>query len=140
MAKLNIAPAPEPEAIPTAKASYTFDTMVFEELPDLETRGNAKSAPWADRFTAICPEVFKDGKARGFYVPLSYFVDERGVSAEKATHAYAKGKLGDAWAKFAKTYPGSDNFVMAKGNRTGKEEGYEDLGPGILVIVARRKA
>lgn len=139
MAKLNIAPAPEPEA-PAPVDPFAFTTMVFEELPELETKGNAKSAPWRGKFDELAPQVIQDGKARGFYVPLAYFVRERGVDAEKATHAYAKGKLGDAWKKWSDDNgEAASKLELAKGNRSGKEQGYEALGAGILVILKLRK-
>lgn len=131
-----------PEEPTTIKTPQSFEVLTFEDIPDMDpSRVNFGPLPWKAKWDAMAPEVLADGKARGFYVPASFFIEERGVTGpEKVTHGYIKQKVGDEWKKWLdKDATRACTFALGKGNRTGKEQGYTDKGMGVLVILQKLK-
>ncbi|MDQ0392242.1 hypothetical protein [Labrys monachus] len=121
-----------------AKPRYDFPVQVFEALPPEPPRFGHDPLPFRDRWTALAAEIERDGKPRGFYVPACYFVEVRGAPAEKVNHGYIKQKLGEAWGKWVKESPAAkraERFELVKNNRTGKGDGFEEQGFGVLAIV-----
>lgn len=122
----------------TKPPRYDFPVTVYESVPTDPPRYKQTSLPFRERWTALVQEIERDGKARGFYVPASYFVEARGADAAKVNHGYLRQKLSDEWGKWVKEAPAAkrgDRFELVKANRTGAEPGFEGQGPGVLTII-----
>jgi hypothetical protein len=141
---LTIAPLPDEQqqapTPPAPKKVFTFDVMTFEEadLAALPAETQRNASPWRAKFDEVSALVLAEGKPKGFYVPAEWYVQEKNVAADKATHGYIKNKLGDDWKKWLeKDASRAKTFKVFKSNRMGTENGYTEAGPGVLVIIKK---
>lgn len=129
-----------------SEPSFTFDTADFsvpipETLPATQ-RSNA--LPFRRWFTTYADKAL-DGKQPHMFVPTRYWVEARNVAADKATEAYAKGKVRDqfaTWRKSDEAPEGKERLQCITVARTGQEgiDGITEAGISVWLTATEKKA
>lgn len=112
--------------------TFSFTPTVGIAIPDNLHATRESQLPFRAAFSAGEADAIAK-KQPHIFVPLSYFVEERNVAADKATPAYVRAKVRDqfkSWQEEPSATPARLTIVLPAVNRTGNEgiEGITEPG------------
>lgn len=120
--------------------AFDFTTGFETNVAIPADTGTTDKLPFKAMFTAMVAAM-TEAKAKDIhkFIPASYWtlpLDKggRGVDPKKATHGYIRAKLREqfnAWQKLDEASRGE--LVLIPINRTGKEEGFSEMGVSIWI-------
>src|SRR5262245_57437125 len=91
----------KPETPAAEKRVFSFDAIFSLPIPEVKQAPRANALPFKAVWTRDLQAALQ-GKNPAYWVPNAYWVEERGTPKEKATAAYAKGKLRDQFNQWKK--------------------------------------
>lgn len=123
--------------------TFDFTTKIATGIAIPAQPAATDKLPFKAMFSAMVDAMTKaKAKDAHSFIPLDYWVKDRKVPAEKATHSYGRAKLREQFNQWVKAdEPARKQYDISLHNRSGKEADFAEKEPGLSVwVIDKTKA